>query len=215
MGNKDKVTAATESQKKRVFSEHLYFSHPRLEAQTAAAFLQRERGRCCCDQGCFRDHSGRPHLLSAPPVLSQVFCPSLSSWSDIVSKGCIWVSGDTLKGSTLPGKPELLFPRTLTESAPKCTVWEWFSPPRTPETPTAVQKHRVLLCSCRHPFALHPAHRLGQLTQARLAPYLHCICISYHIWKKYDGMSFENTLHPIGMLFRKMRKISLRLISHC
>lgn len=77
MGNKDKVTAATESQKKRVFSEHLYFSHPRLEAQTAAAFLQRERGRCCCDQGCFRDHSGRPHLLSAPQLSRR--CPAPAS----------------------------------------------------------------------------------------------------------------------------------------
>lgn len=159
------------------------------------------------------------HRCPAPAsVLGVTLSPGNGSESLKTIKDSALAGKTVQAAETDAGKPELLFPRILTESAPngsQCTVWEWFAPPRTPGTPTAVQMPQVLLCSCRHPFALHPAHRLRQLIQARLSPCLHCLCISYHICKNYGGTSFENSLYPIGMLFRKMRKISLRLISHC
>lgn len=50
---------------KREFSMNTWVS-ARLKVQTAAAFPAGEKGRCCCDQGWFRDHSGTPQPPSAP-----------------------------------------------------------------------------------------------------------------------------------------------------
>lgn len=79
----------------------------------------------------------------------------------------------------------------------KCPKWlpvhrEWFSPPRTPETLTAAQMHQVLLCSCGHPLPCTLHSDWGSWSRPHSPPYLHFICMSYHMWKKYDGTSFEN-----------------------
>lgn len=191
MGNKDKAAVATKSQQKRIFNEHLYFSHPRLNAQTAAAFLQRERGRCCRDQGWFRDHPWEtPPTSSSPRFSPRCPAPASEFRVTLAQRIDLRLSEDTLKGSALPGKavqapdadaekPELLFPRTLTESAPRgfhCTG-NGLLLPGPQRRPSLSKCFTSWLCSCGHPLALHPALIERQLIQARLSPLFHRICI--------------------------------------
>lgn len=224
MGNKDKVTAATKSQEKRVFNEHLYFSHPRLKAQTAAAFLQGERERCCCDHGWFRDHSGKPHLLSAPPVLLKMSCPSLSAWSDIVSRGWIWESLKTFSKAQLC--QERLF-RLLRQIL---TSLSFFSQRSCLKVLQMAPSAQGMVCSSQDPrdthfcpkasspalflwaaLALNPALTLRQLIQATLSPLpplpLYFIPHLEEIWWDIFWEPFSRAYYPTGVLFRKMRKI--------
>lgn len=178
---------------KREFSMNTWVS-ARLKVQTAAAFSAGERGRCCCDQGWFRDHSGTPQPPSAPAGSLADTAPAS------VFRGWIWDSqrlsfaGKAAQApETDAEKPELLFPRTRTESAPKgsqCTG-NGLLLPGAQGQPLGSKFIQSCLCSCAPlPCTLHPEwccwSRPGCL------PCFHCPCISYHSWEKYDLASFKN-----------------------
>lgn len=233
MGNKDKAAVATKSQQKRIFNEHLYFSHPRLNAQTAAAFLQRERGRCCRDQGWFRDHPWETPPTSSSPRFSPR-CPAPASEFRVTlapedGSETLWRHSQRLSSARkgCPGswcrcwKAWASFPK---DPNWKCSEGlplhrEWFASPRTTETPISVQMLHVLalflwpplgLARCTHREAADP----GQ-TVSPLPPHLYLITYLEEIQWDIFWEPFPRDYYPIGMLFRKIRRISLRKIFHC
>lgn len=75
-------------QQKRVFNKYSYFSHPRLQAQTASGFLQTERGEgAVVPQAGLGTAPGRPYPTSGSPRRSATHPPQQTSQSHSVPKG--------------------------------------------------------------------------------------------------------------------------------
>ena len=209
-GKKDKAVAGTKMQQKRVFNEHSYFSYPRLKAQTASGFLQREREEhAVVLTSGLGTTPGRAHPTSSSPRHSPS-CPPQPQYSANPSAWlCLqtWPSLKTLSKANLCLERLFRFllqlmkglsafsSRTLTESALNCSHCRGNCLPLP-----GPQRHSLLsegvgswLCSYT-PTTLTSSLRSRQSCWSRsdCLPHFHCIFIWYPIWKKYDGASFAN-----------------------